>query len=229
MQLISEMSHDAQVNIVESADGNKDYFIEGIFMQSEIKNRNGRIYPKPVMENQLREYNKTFVNRKRALGELGHPENPSVNLERVSHNIVVLEYKSNTDIHGKAKLMDTPYGNIAKSFVREGVELGVSSRGLGSIKESAGARVVQNDFLLSAIDIVADPSAPSAFVNGIMEGKEWIIVDGVLVEQDLHQMQDMIDSDTRKGGVALAEANVFNNLDILLANANKMKNRLIGN
>lgn len=222
MQLITEMTHDAKAQIVESADGGKEYFIEGIFMQSDIKNRNGRIYPKPVMERQLKAYNEAFVGRKRALGELGHPENPSVNLERVSHNIVTLEYKGVNDIHGKAKLMDTPYGNIAKSFVREGVELGVSSRGLGSIKESAGARVVQNDFFLSAVDIVADPSAPSAFVNGIMENKEWIIVDGVLVEQDLNELQDMINKDTRNGGAALAEANVFNHLDALLANAKRL-------
>lgn len=217
MQLITEMTYDSKVQIVESADGGKDYFIEGIFMQSDMKNRNGRIYPKPVMERQLTSYNENFVGRKRALGELGHPENPSVNLERVSHNIVMLEYKNNTDIHGKAKLMDTPYGNIAKSFVREGVELGVSSRGLGSIKESAGARVVQNDFFLSAVDIVADPSAPSAFVSGIMEGKEWIIVDGVLVEQDLAALQDQINKDTRNGGAALAEANVFSNFELLKA------------
>ncbi len=222
MQLITEMTHDAKIQIVEGAEGHKDYYIEGVFMQSDIKNRNGRIYPKPVMERQLKAYNESFVGRKRALGELGHPENPSVNLERVSHNITVLEYANNTDITGKAKLMDTPYGNIAKSFVREGVELGVSSRGLGSIKESAGARVVQNDFFLSAIDIVADPSAPSAFVSGIMEGKEWIIVDGVLVEQDLKQLQDQINKDVRNGGAALAEANVFANLDKLLANAKRL-------
>lgn len=222
MQLITEKTYDAQVQIVENAEGMKDYFIEGVFMQSDVKNRNGRIYPKPVMERQIKSYNADFVGRKRALGELGHPENPSVNLERVSHNIVVLEYKTSTDIHGKAKLMDTPYGNIAKAFVREGVELGVSSRGLGSIKESAGARVVQNDFFLSAVDIVADPSAPSAFVNGIMENKEWIIVDGVLVEQDLNELQDKINKDTRIGGASYAEAMAFSHLDKLLANAKRM-------
>lgn len=223
MQLITEKSYDAQVQIVESSEGIKDYFIEGVFMQSDVKNRNGRIYPKQVMERQIKSYNSDFVGRKRALGELGHPENPSVNLERVSHNIVTLEYKSHTDIHGKAKLMDTPYGNIAKSFVREGVELGVSSRGLGSIKESAGARVVQNDFFLSAVDIVADPSAPSAFVNGIMENKEWIIVDGVLVEQDLNKLQDQINKDTRIGGTEFAESMAFYHLDKLLANAQRIK------
>lgn len=222
MQLITEKTYDAKVQIVESAEGVKDYFIEGVFMQSDIKNRNGRIYPKPVMERQLKAYNENFVGRKRALGELGHPENPSVNLERVSHNIVTLEYKGQTDIYGRAKLMDTPYGNIAKAFVREGVELGVSSRGLGSIKESSGARVVQNDFFLSAVDIVADPSAPSAFVNGIMENKEWILVDGVLVEQDLTKLQNQIDKDTREGGAAFAEAMAFNHLDKLLANAKRL-------
>ncbi len=223
MLLMTETTFDANVQIVESADGGgKDYFIEGVFMQDTVKNRNGRVYPKPVMERQLKAYNEAFVGRKRALGELGHPENPSVNLERVSHNIQKLEYTSATDVSGKAKLMDTPYGNIAKSFVREGIELGVSTRGLGSIKESAGARVVQNDFFLSAIDIVADPSAPSAFVSGIMEGKEWVIVDGVLVEQDLAKLQDQINKDVRNGGSTLAEANIFTHLDVLLANAKRL-------
>jgi len=222
VQLISEITHDTTTQIVESTKGEKEYFIEGIFMQSDLKNRNGRIYPKPVMEGQVKAYNESFVGRKRALGELGHPDNPAVNLERVSHNITTLEYKNNTDVHGKAKLMDTPYGNIAKSFVREGVELGVSSRGLGSIKESSGTRVVQNDFFLSAIDIVADPSAPSAFVNGIMEGKEWILVDGVLVEEDLDKLQNIIDAESRTKDAKFAESNVFSNLDIILANAHRL-------
>ncbi len=223
MLLMTETTFDANVQIVESADGGgKDYFIEGVFMQDTVKNRNGRVYPKPVMERQLKAYNESFVGRKRALGELGHPENPSVNLERVSHNIQKLEYTSATDVSGKAKLMDTPYGNIAKSFVREGIELGVSTRGLGSVKESAGARVVQNDFFLSAIDIVADPSAPSAFVSGIMEGKEWLIVDGVLVEQDLAKLQAQVNKDVRNGGSTLAEANIFTHVDALLANVKRL-------
>lgn len=222
MQLMTELVHDAKTQIVENASGEKEYFIEGIFLQSDLKNRNGRIYPGAVMESQIKAYNETFVGRKRALGELGHPENPSVNLERVSHNIVTLEYANKTDVHGKAKLIDTPYGNIAKSFVREGIELGVSSRGLGSIRESNGARIVQNDFYLSAVDIVADPSAPSAFVNGIMENKEWIIVDGVLVEQDLATLQDQINKDVRSNGTAFADANVFNHLDKILENAKRI-------
>lgn len=225
MKLITETVYEAEAQIVESAEGSKDYFISGVFMQSEVKNRNGRIYPKKVMEAQVKSYSETFVGRKRALGELGHPDNPSVNLERVSHNIESLSFANDTDIVGKAKLMDTPYGNIAKSFVREGIELGVSSRGLGSVKESAGARVVQGDFYLTAVDIVADPSAPSAFVNGIMEGKEWIIVDGVLVERDLKELQEKIDKDTRAGGTAFAESNVFNNLDVLLINAQRLASK----
>jgi len=215
MQLITEMTNDAKVLIVEGTDGKKEYFIEGVFMQSDLKNRNGRVYPKPVMESQVKAYNENFVGRTRALGELGHPENPSVNLERVSHNITVLEYKTSTDVYGKAKLMDTPYGAIAKEFVREGIELGVSSRGLGSIKESAGERIVQNDFFLSAIDIVADPSAPSAFVSGIMEGKEWIMVEGVLVEQELEMLQDKINERTRTEGALRAEQMVFLDMDQL--------------
>ena len=223
MQLIAETCYDTSAQILESASGgDKEYYIEGVFMQDTIKNRNGRIYPKPVLEAQIKAYTKTFVNRKRALGELGHPANPDVNLERVSHNIVDLSYVNETDVSGKAKLIDTPYGNIAKSFVREGIEMGVSTRGLGSVKESAGARVVQSDFFLSAVDIVADPSAPSAFVNGIMEGKEWILVDGVLVEQDLEKLQAQIDKDASVGGIALAESSVFAHLDKLLENAKKL-------
>lgn len=213
MKLITETVHDAKTVIQEGANGEKEIFIEGIFMQSDIKNRNGRVYPTPVLDGQLKEYNSTFVSRKRALGELGHPENPSVNLERVSHNIVELKYESKTDVYGKAKLMDTPYGNIAKSFVREGIELGVSSRGLGSIRESSGTKVVQGDFRLSAIDIVADPSAPKAFVSGIMECKEWIIVDGVLTERELGELKDEIDDQTKKYGALVAEGNIFKMLD----------------
>ena len=213
MKLITETVHDAKTVIQEGANGEKEYFIEGVFMQSDIKNRNGRVYPTPVLDGQLKEYNTSFVSRKRALGELGHPENPSVNLERVSHNIIELKYESKTDVYGKAKLMDTPYGAIAKSFVKEGIELGVSSRGLGSIRESSGSKIVQNDFRLSAIDIVADPSAPKAFVNGIMESREWILVDGVLTERELESLKDEVDEQTKKYGALVAEANIFKMLD----------------
>ena len=210
MKLITETIFEGAKSVIsEGANGEKEYFIEGIFMQDTVKNRNGRVYPKPVMEAQLKVYNETFVSRNRALGELGHPENPSVNLERVSHNIVSLNYGGTTDIYGKAKLMDTPYGSIAKSFVREGIELGVSTRGLGSLRESSGAKVVQNDFILTAVDIVADPSAPKAFVNGIMESREWIIVDGVLTEQELGDLKSEIDTQTSKFGALIAENNVM--------------------
>ena len=221
MQFMSEVFDESKTIIVEGTGGEKDYFIEGVFMQSDIKNRNGRIYPGSIMESQVGSYNTTFVERNRAYGELDHPAGPSVNLDRVSHNIVSLR-KEGHDVMGKAKLMDTPMGNIAKAIVREGCQLGVSSRGLGSIKESEGARVVQGDFRLTAIDIVGDPSAPSAFVNGIMEGREWIIVDGVLVEQDLDALQAMVDEDTRKGGAVYAEANIMSNIGKMLDNAKRL-------
>lgn len=225
MKLIIEESHSSRALITESENGEKNYYIEGVFMQSGIENRNGRIYPKPVMESQIGDYNSQYVSRKRAMGELGHPENPTVNLERVSHNIVELKYINETDIQGKAKLMDTPYGSIAKAFVREGIELGVSSRGLGTIKESGGKRIVQGNFMLKAIDIVGDPSAPSAFVNGIMEGREWIMEEGVLMERSLSELQSMVNRDTRSSGVAFAESNIFKNFDRILANAEKLKSR----
>jgi hypothetical protein len=198
MKLITDVLEESKL-IIEENDGVKNYFIEGIFMQSGIKNRNGRMYPREVMEGQINKYNENFVTRGRAMGELGHPENPTVNLERVSHNIVRLQYESQTDVTGRAKLLDTPYGNIAKSLVKEGIQLGVSSRGLGSIKESGGAAVVQNDFYLAAVDIVADPSAPSAFVNGIMENREWIYEGGLLVERDVEDFQKRVNEAARKG------------------------------
>lgn len=213
MKLITETVHEAKTVIVEATTGEKEYFIEGVFMQSDIKNRNGRIYPTPILDGQLKEYNTTFISRKRALGELGHPENPSVNLERVSHNIVELKYESKTDVYGKAKIIDTPYGAIAKSFIKEGIELAVSSRGLGTVKESSGSKIVQGNFRLSAIDIVADPSAPKAFVNGIMESREWLIVDGVVTEQELSDIQDEINKQSNEFGALVAESNIFKMLD----------------
>lgn len=197
MQLITEENFDVNV-LVEDVEGSKkEYYIEGVFMQSEIKNRNGRIYPKSILESQLASYNETFVKRNRALGELGHPENPTVNLDRVSHNIVTLEYVGINDIVGKAKILDTPNGKITKTFIDEKIQLGISSRGLGSIKESGGASIVQANFHLSAADIVADPSAPDAFVNGIMEGKEWVLLNGVLIEQDIDSIKDQINKAAR--------------------------------
>jgi len=185
MKLITETIENVRV-ITESVDGNnKNYFIEGIFMQADTKNRNGRTYPKPILMNEVRRYINEHVNNKRAFGELNHPTGPSVNLDRVSHLITELHERGN-DVYGKAKILDTPTGKIVKSLLGEGVQLGVSSRGMGSLKKTKeGVNQVQEDFMLAAVDIVADPSAPHAFVNGIMEGKEWVWSNGVLKEQTI--------------------------------------------
>lgn len=185
MKLITETVENIRV-ITESVDGNnKNYFIEGIFMQADTKNRNGRTYPKSILMNEIRRYINEHVNNKRAFGELNHPTGPSVNLDRVSHLITELHERGN-DVYGKAKILDTPTGKIVKSLLGEGVQLGVSSRGMGSLKKTKeGVNQVQEDFMLAAVDIVADPSAPHAFVNGIMEGKEWIWSNGVLKEQTI--------------------------------------------
>ena len=173
--------------------GKKSHFIQGVFMQAEQKNKNGRVYPLGIMENEIKRYGKEYVSKKRALGELNHPQGPTVNLDRVSHMITELKMVGN-DVHGKAKLMDTPMGKIAQNLVSEGASLGVSSRGMGSLKMSnEGINEVQKDFLLSAVDIVADPSAPGAFVNGIMEGKEWIWENGVIKEQQIEQYKKIIE------------------------------------
>ena len=177
MKLIAETNFDSiRPVITEAKDGKgKDYFIEGIFMQGGIKNRNGRMYPMETLDKEVSRYNDTFVKNNRAYGELGHPDGPTINLERVSHMIKDLR-REGQDYIGKAKVMDTPYGKIVKSLIDEGASLGVSSRGMGSIKQTAeGINEVQGDFqLATAGDIVADPSAPNAFVNGVMEGVEWI-------------------------------------------------------
>jgi len=209
MQLITEIIDGSQVIIVEGKDGEKDIFIEGVFMQSDIKNHNGRIYPKKIMEGQITEYNASYIGKNRAMGELGHPPSPQINLDRVSHNIIELRYKSSTDVYGKAKLLDTPCGNIAKNLVSEGIQLGVSSRGLGTVKESGGVNVVQDNFKLATIDIVADPSAPSAFVNGIMENREWIFENGILIEKEIEQLQDNINTLAKKGKL---NANAMNDI-----------------
>lgn len=205
MKLIREDTHETTV-IVEGKDTDTPtIYIEGVFMQSDVKNRNRRMYPRQVLESQLESYTKAFIKENRALGELGHPETPTINLERVSHNIVEMKYVSQTDVKGRAKLLDTPYGKIAKSLVQEGVKLGMSTRGLGSLKESGGVSVVQNNFVLSAVDIVSDPSAPTAFVNGIMENKEWVLIDGVLTEMDVEQIQKDVDAAVRAKRVNLEE------------------------
>jgi len=193
MKLITEMTEDIQVLIEEDkSTGTKNHYIQGVFMQAEQKNRNGRVYPLGIMENEVARYNKDLVSRNRAMGELNHPQGPTVNLDRVSHMIKDLKVEGN-DVVGKAKLLDTPMGNIAKNLVNEGAQLGVSSRGMGSLEEKDGVNYVKDDFMLSAVDIVADPSAPGAFVNGIMEGKEWIWDNGVIKEKVINEYCKMIE------------------------------------
>ena len=191
MKLISEFNDYAvEPVIVESNEnGKKDYFIEGIFMQSEIKNRNGRIYPKEVIQKEVKRYNKEFVEQDRAFGELGHPEGPTINLDKVSHMITTLKEDGNNFV-GRAKILSTPNGQIVKNLIDDGAKLGVSSRGLGSLESKGNAQYVKDDFqLATAGDIVADPSAPEAFVNGIMEGTEWVYESGILKARDIDQMQ----------------------------------------
>jgi hypothetical protein len=188
MKLIREVLETTNL-IVESKLGKgKEYFIEGIFLQSELKNRNGRMYPESVMDNEVGRYIKESVDKNRAYGELGHPDTPSINLDRVSHMIVSLR-KEGTNYIGKAKILETPMGQIARGLLDGGANLGVSSRALGSLQtNNEGVQIVQDDFMLStAADIVADPSAPDAFVRGIMESKEWVFVDGKFVEQHIEE------------------------------------------
>ena len=193
MKLITEQNNDIEV-LTEEKDGKKSTYIKGVFLQTEITNRNGRMYKFDTMNREVSKYNEEFVNRGRALGELGHPEGPTLNLDRVSHKIVEL-YPEGTNFMGKAKLMDTPMGKIAKSLLDEGVQLGVSSRGLGSIKKEGSCSVVADDFILStAADIVADPSAPDAFVEGIYEGREWVTVDGKIKERQIEEIKAAIDN-----------------------------------
>jgi hypothetical protein len=193
MRLIREVFEQTNT-IVESKLGKgKEYFIEGIFLQSELKNRNGRMYPESVMDNEVGRYIKESVEKNRAYGELGHPDTPSINLDRVSHMIVSLR-KEGTNYIGKAKILETPMGQIARGLLDGGANLGVSSRALGSLQtNNEGVQIVQDDFMLStAADIVADPSAPDAFVRGIMESKEWVFVDGKFVEQHIEEAQRSI-------------------------------------
>ena len=193
MKLITEQNNDIEV-LTEEKDGKKSTYIKGVFLQTEITNRNGRMYKFDTMNREVTKYNEEFVNRGRALGELGHPEGPTLNLDRVSHKIVEL-YPEGTNFIGKAKHMETPMGKIAKSLLDEGVQLGVSSRGLGSIKKEGSCSVVADDFILStAADIVADPSAPDAFVEGIYEGREWVTVDGKVKERTIEEIKAAIDN-----------------------------------
>ena len=191
MKLISEYNDYQMTPVVieENAKGQKEYFIEGVFMQSEIKNRNGRVYPKEIMQKEVNRYTKEFVEKDRAFGELGHPEGPTINLDKVSHLITSLEEDGNNYV-GRAKILSTPNGQIVRNLIDDGAKLGVSSRGLGSLEEKGGAQYVKGDFqLATAADIVADPSAPEAFVEGIYEGVEWIMSNGILKAVDSEKMR----------------------------------------
>ena len=193
MKLISESIEDIEYITEDDEEGKKNYRIRGVFLQAEVKNRNGRIYPMSVLEKEVSRYNKEYVNKNRAFGELGHPDGPTVNLERVSHMITKL-HPDGKNFIGEAKIMDTPYGKIVKNLINEGAKLGVSSRGMGSLEPRRGAQVVKDDFYLAtAADIVADPSAPNAFVEGIMEGKEWVWQNGAVKEMDIEAYRKELD------------------------------------
>jgi hypothetical protein len=198
MKLLTEVNEEIEYITESSSDGNKGLYISGPFMMAEVKNKNGRMYPKNVLFNEVNRYNKDYVQKNRAFGELGHPEGPGINLERVSHMITEL-YTAGNNVMGKAKIMDTPYGQIVKNLINNGAQLGVSSRGLGSLEEKNGVKVVKDDFYLAtAADIVADPSAPDAFVQGIMENKEWIWDSGVLKEKTLSNIKKEISKTSSK-------------------------------
>ena len=189
MKLIAEYNEQNIECIVEAKeDGTKNHFIEGVFMQSEAKNRNGRIYPKAIMEGAVDKYVTEQVSQNRAVGELNHPEGPTVNLDKVSHKITELSWKGN-DVVGKAQVLDTPMGNIVKGLLEGGVQLGVSTRGMGSLEEKNGIMFVKDDFVLNTVDIVQDPSAPTAFVNGIMEGVDWVWNNGIIEAREIERME----------------------------------------
>lgn len=202
MKLICEVNEEVNyiTETLDEATGKKGLFIEGVFMQGDIKNRNGRMYPADVLDKEVKRYNEQYVQKNRAYGELGHPQGPTINLERVSHMITKLE-RDGSNFMGKAKIMtDTPYGKIVESLIKDGGQLGVSSRGMGSVKPSKeGVGVVQSDFYLAtAADIVADPSAPDAFVNGIMEGKEWVWDNGIIREATVADYEKQVKTSSRK-------------------------------
>ena len=196
MKLIVEHIEDIQF-LTEEKDGKEYTYIQGVFLQGDIKNRNGRVYPMPVLQREVTNYSSNYIEKSRALGELGHPDGPTINLDRVSHKIVEL-YQDGSNFIGKAKLLETPMGNIAKNLLREGVQLGVSSRGVGSLESKGGSNYVRDDFMLTtAADIVADPSAPDAFVNGIMEGKEWVWDNGLLKEAEIQRVKEELNRVSR--------------------------------
>ena len=207
MKLITETIENIEV-LTEERNGKRDYKIKGIFMQADIKNRNGRIYPVGTLAKEVKRYNEQFINKKRAFGELGHPDGPTVNLERVSHMITSLKPEGKNFV-GEAKIMDTPYGKIVKNLIDEGAQLGVSSRGMGSLQSGSQGNVVGKDFYLAtAADIVADPSAPDAFVEGIMEGKEWVWDNGVLKSMEVERYKEEIEK-TKRAELAEKKASIF--------------------
>tara|TARA_B100001996_G_scaffold137022_2_gene104248 strand:- start:3412 stop:4059 length:648 start_codon:yes stop_codon:yes gene_type:complete len=195
MKLIAEEINQVEF-ITEEKNGKKAHYIEGVFLQGNIKNRNGRYYPVETLGREVAKYEESFITKGRALGELGHPDGPSINLDRVSHKINSLKQEGSNFI-GRAKIMDTPMGSIAKNLLDEGVKLGVSSRGMGSIRRENNMNIIQDDFMLAtAADIVADPSAPDAFVDGIMEGKEWVWDNGVIKESKIAEIKKELDAAT---------------------------------
>ena len=193
VKLFTEAVDEVQYITEAKEGGGKNYKIKGIFLQADIKNRNGRVYPMEILQKEVARYNKKFINESRAYGELGHPDGPTVNLERVSHMVTEL-YPDGKNFVGEAKIMETPMGKIVKNIMNEGGKLGVSSRGMGSLNQKNGANYVRDDFYLAtAADIVADPSAPNAFVEGIMEGKEWVWNNGALIESELVELRRKFD------------------------------------
>ena len=203
VKLFSEAIEEVQYITEAKEGGGKNYKIKGIFLQADIKNRNGRVYPMAILEKEVARYNKKFINENRAYGELGHPEGPTVNLERVSHMVTEL-YPDGKNFIGEAKIMETPMGKIVKNIMDEGGKLGVSSRGMGSLDQKNGVNYVRDDFYLAtAADIVADPSAPNAFVEGIMEGKEWVWNNGALVEAELVELRRKFDVKKRQRNVKI--------------------------
>jgi len=208
MKLITETIEDIEVLTEATTNGGKSYKIRGVFMQADIKNRNGRVYPVDTLAKEVKRYTSEFINKKRAFGELGHPDGPTVNLERVSHMITSLKPEGKNFV-GEAKIMDTPYGKIVKNLIDEGAQLGVSSRGMGSIQQSQGRNVVGRDFYLAtAADIVADPSAPDAFVEGIMEGKEWVWDNGMLKSKSVEEYKEEIER-TQRRELAEVKSKIF--------------------
>mgnify|MGYP001228247387 CR=1 FL=1 len=218
MKLITEQFFESVQLIKEEDEKTKEkcYYIAGIFMQADKPNRNNRVYPVDIMKREVANYNRDYIKQNRGMGELGHPETPQVNLERVSHLIKELVIDGN-DVRGRAKLMDTPYGRIAKNLIDEGVKLGVSSRGLGSLKEdSAGIKTVQDDFQLNAIDIVADPSAPEAFIEGVIENREWIYENGIIKAKQIEEYKKELDR-AKRGKTEEKVLSIFNDFFVLIA------------